>query len=406
MKNFSEINLKTTKEQAIDLACSSTGLSDVIVGKLYESQKMLGKLDDEIIDYLTSMNTEQHKYTSVEFIEEISKIVAELSLNDGVDGNKHKFTQNFLQILTDFDNEGKIDSVNLLDVINQILIIKNPKIKNNLTSIMQLKFDETKILNENFNSSINLDDNINSVLLFEGLKEILSKNNKRFGVSYHIQNSYNAIMNYIDTEIKEIELSKKIYSIDNKYHIIILNEMLSGTPSPLYLHVNNVKSLVSDIQTLVFDMMLLVNRYFSVHDSSLEFVKRSTYNDYKKSSSDVVGLLLSSVKNSHLILDCDKKVLFKEIEISDDNIMYSYQEHKTIKLIDKFSQLIANDIVSYNTWNISLKSVVDMLNFIKSSTGEFNLKIRPSLRTYITKGYELAASVEKADLALKKISRY
>ena len=39
MKNFTEINNLTNREQVISLACSSTGLSDTVIGKIYESEK-------------------------------------------------------------------------------------------------------------------------------------------------------------------------------------------------------------------------------------------------------------------------------------------------------------------------------------------------------------------------------
>ena len=75
-------------------------------------------------------------------------------------------------------------------------------------------------------------------------------------------------------------------------------------------------------------------------------------------------------------------------------------------LVDKLSQSIESSKFNTNIWNISLKSVVDMLNFIKSTSGDFNLKLRPILREYITKSYVLTASVEKAEASLKKIGRY
>ncbi len=417
MKNFSEINLTTNKEQVINMACSSTGLSDVIIGQIYESQKTLGKTDNEISDYFASMTTENFSYTSKEFIDEISKILSELSLNDGVDGTKHQFTMKFLQILTDYSEGGKLDSVNLLDTISEILIIQNPKAKEKLLPIMKLELSDTKVLNESFNQHLAIDNNLNVTQLFEGLKEILTKNNKRWGFSYHIQNSYNAIMNYVDEEIKEKELASKLYSVDDQYHIMILNEMLSGNVSPLYKNYHTVKELVPDMQSLVFDMTILVNRYFSLHDSSLDFVKKQTYNDYKQSASLLLQTTISSFASSRIISDFDKNGFLGKsksnanqsntedypVECSNGTYYFSNDDY----LINKLTGVIdGSKLLNNNIWNISLKSVVDMLNFIKSASADYNLKIRPIIRTYITKGYELASSVENADRLLKKSSRY
>lgn len=417
MKNFSEINLTTNKEQVINMACSSTGLSSNIVEKLYESQKSFGKTDDEINQYFENMTNESTKYTSQEFIDEISKLVSELSLNDGVDGTKHAFTQIFLQILTDFSNEGKLDTINLLDVINEILIIQNPKAKDKLVPIMKLNVSENKVLNESFNQTLSIDNNLNTQMLFEGLKEILTKNNKRWGVTYHIQNSYNAIMNYVDEEIQEIELASKLVTTDTHYHMAVINDMLSANVNPMYKNHTNVKELVPDTQTLVFDMMLLINRYFSVHDSSLDFVKKQTYNDYKESASNLLKLTISSFLASQIISDNDKRGFLgnQKSNVAQENNdcvplecegNYYYFSNDDY-LINKLSGLIDNSkFTKHNVWNMSLKSVVDMLNFIKSASMDYNLKIRPVIRTYITKSFELASSVEKADLQLKKIPRY
>lgn len=417
MKNFSEINLTTNKEQVINLACSSTGLTNNIVEKLYESQKSFGKTDEEIMKYFDNMVIESPKYTSQEFIDEISKLVSELSLNDGVDGTKHKFTQIFLQILTDFDNEGKLDTVNLLDVINEILIIQNPKAKDKLLPVMKLEFSTDGKLNESFNHTLSIDNNLNTQMLFEGLKEILTKNNKRWGVTYHIQNSYNAIMNYVNEEIQEIELSSKLVSTNTHFHMTIINDMLSANVNPMYKNHTNVKELVPDIQTLVFDMVLLVNRYFSIHDSSLDFVKKQTYNDYKEASSNLLKATISSFLASQIISDYDKRGFLGKnqsnvaqenndcVPLESEGCYYYFSNDDY--LINKLSAVIDNSkFTKHNVWNISLKSVVDMLNFIKSASVDYNLKIRPIIRTYINKSYELAASVEKADLQLKKIQRY
>lgn len=420
MKNFTEINNLTNREQVISLACSSTGLSDTVIGKIYESEKNLGKTDEEILKYFETLVEENHKYTSKEFIDELSKITSELTLNDGEDGKKHQFTLKFLQILTDFDNENKLDTVNLLDSISEILVIQNPKAKDKLVSIMGLVPGEEYLqkLNESFNPVLNSENNFNTKLLFEGLKDILSKNNRRWGYSNQIKNSYNTIMNYLDEEVKEIELNEKLYSVDNTQHLIILNEMLSGDVNPLYKNSSSIRHLVPDIQTLVFDMMLLVNKYFNVHDSALEFVNRQTYNQYKKASSEFLKLTISSFKGSHIISNEYKRGFLGEVKsnkLTDNDSVYPCNTENEYNfyfsefdgyLVDKLSQSIESSKFNTNIWNISLKSVVDMLNFIKSTSGDFNLKLRPILREYITKSYVLTASVEKAEASLKKIGRY
>jgi hypothetical protein len=404
MKNLSEMNNNTGKEQVINLACSQTGLSDIVVDKIYESQKLDGKTDQQIIEYFTNITENNEIISSKEFIEGVSNVIKELSLD------KKELTIKFLNVLNDFVDDKKIDTINLIDVINEILIVNNPKAKEKLISIIEIPFENYKELNESFDFVIPTEKNENTILLFEGLKEILTKNNQRWGITYHIKNSYNAIMNYINDEISEIELSSKINSVSNEYHLLILNDMLSGNVSPLYKHVSSVKHLVPDLQTLVFDMVLLVNSYMQAHDSSLEFVNRQTYNEYNDSANSFIKNIFSSFVNSQIIDEFDKKKYLETPEncnsnngeLSECNSFYFGKD----EVIKQITNLIRNNKLKYNTWNISLKSVVDMINFIKSSSTEFNLKIRPIMRTYITKAYLLTSSVEKADILRKQASSY
>lgn len=417
MKNFSEIDIKTNKEQVINLACSQTGLSEDIVSKIYESEKLNNRTDNEIIKYFETCTVEKQQYTTKEFIESISTVLSEVSLNDD---NKNELTKKFLSVLSDVSVNNNIDTITLLEIINNVLVVKDPKAKDKLIPILSLNFVDNdqplKKLNESFNMALNTDNSQNTVFLFEGLKEILNKNNRRWGLTYHITNSYNAIMSYIDSEIEEIALNSKMYSVTNEYHNVILNDMLSGSVSPLYKHVSSVKTLVPDLQTLVFDMVLLVNKYFQAHDSALEYVNRQTFNDYNDSGNLLIKSIISSLSNSSLISpEIKRKYLVTPENNSKnseslmdfgkteaDSVYYGDNDNVLLQL----SQYVNSNNLKYNVWNISLKSVVDMINFIKSSSMEFNLKIRPIMRTYITKSYLLASSVEKADLLRKKASGY
>lgn len=402
MKNLSEITINTGKEQAISLACSETGLSDTVIGKIYESKKLEGNTDQQIFNYFNNITKAKESVSAKDFVESMSQILSELSLDDS---KKHDTTKKFLSTLNDFDNEKIIDTVSLLDIINEILIINNPKAKQKLIPILELEFVCLESLNESLNFKFQEQKNQNSVILFEGLKDILNKNNKRWGITYHIQNSYNAIMKYISEETEEIQLASKMYSVSNEYHISIINDMLSGNVSPLNKHVSSVKQLVPDLQALVFDMVLLVNVFMNSNDSSLQFVNRQTFNDYNDTTNLLIKNIFSSFVNSQIINSVSKKNYLETNTntegINNEPIYYGKDE-----ILSQTTHLVDSYLLKYNIWNMSLKSVVDMLNFIKSSSTEFNLKIRPIMRTYITKSYELTSSVEKAGLSRKKASSY
>ena len=407
MKNLSTIELNTNKEQVINMACSKTGLSDDVISKIYESQKIIGKTDQDIVDYFTNITETKNTFTTKEFMSSISTVFSEITKET----DKTELTKKFLDILNDFDNEKKIDTVSLLSIVSEI-ISKRSNSDKNLLPLFDLKniLDETVILNESFNMVLQKDNDENTILLFEGLKQILTKNNSRWGVTYHIQNSYNAIMSYIDNEIQDIQLSKKMYSIDNEYHMIILNEMLSSNVSPLYKHVSSVKELIPDLQTLVFDMVLLINTYMENNQQNLIFINRQIYNDYKNAGNLLLTGILSSINNSHVINDFEKRNYFKPIEnvdnVEESTPYWGYNNLSANDNLQKITRLLDTSLLKYDVWNISVKSVVDMLNFVKSSSTEFNLKIRPYIREYITKAYELTSSVEKSEILRANRTRY
>lgn len=403
MKNFSEIEINTGKEQVIKMACSKTGLSDVILGNLYESAKLDGKTDQEIIDYFNNITKEKIVISSETFLNEMTELIKESSLSSN-DEEKHKQTFKFLSVLNELDNEKKIDTVSLIDTINNVLIINDVKAKNKLIPIIELSLTELNNfhpLNESFELKSEKDEN--TVILFEGLKHILNKNNKRWGITYHIQNSYNAIINYIDNEIQEIQLNNKMNSVSNDYHIVLINDMLSGNVDPLNKHISSVKQFLPDLQTVVFDMVLLVNRFMESNDGSLEYVKRQTFHEYRDSGNYLIKSILSSLNNSQIIDNQSKKRYLKSPENTNEETDDYFGKDN---VLSQLTGLISNNNLKYNTWQIGLKSVVDMLNFIKSSSIEFNMNIRPILRTYITKAYELTSSVEKANSLLKQKQVY
>jgi len=190
-----------------------------------------------------------------------------------------------------------------------------------------------------------------------------------------------------------------MYSVSNDYHIALINDMLSGNVDPINKNVSSVKQLIPDLQAVVFDMVLLVNRFISANDRTLEYVNRQTFNMYNESANLLLKNIITSVNNSQIIDERNKKEYLKSPENTNEQESIYYGEDN---ILYQLTSLISNDKIKYNPWYIGLKSIIDMLNFIKSSSVEFNMNIRPILRTYITKSYELTASVEKANSLLKE----
>lgn len=403
LKNKDNFSL-TSKEQVVNSICSTTGLAENIVTQIYESQKLVGMVDSEIVKHFNNISKPKSIITADEFIETLVSVLNDVKLDDP---KKSELTKRFISLLSDntsTENESYIDSVNLISIARDILISKNPeavKILGSILTTTDLSQNDIKSLNESFNMILPNENVENTIQLYEGLKTILSKNNRRWGNAYHLDNSYNAIMSYIDTEITKFELDKSITSIDNNYHKIILRDFMSGNVNPMYKNFSAVKDLVSDTQTLVFDMILIINQYITSKEYDLTFVSRNIYNDYRTTSKEIIAMLASSRLKSKIVnqeflreFECKNKT-----KTDDEGLDYSvgyYERNSEIPLIDALTNNTNGYYIESDLYNISLKSVIEMINFIKSASFEFNLKIRPVMRTYVTKSLELAKRVESA----------
>lgn len=403
LKNKDNFSL-TSREQIVNSICSTTGLSENIVTQIYESQKLVGMVDSEIVKHFNNITKPKSIITADEFIETLISVLNDVKLDDP---KKSELTNGFIALLSDntsIENESYIDSVNLISIARDILIAKNPEAEKVLGPILtttDLSKNDINSLNESFNMILPNDNTENTIQLYEGLKTILSKNNRRWGNAYHLDNSYNAIMSYIDTEITKFELDKSIVSIDNNYHKIILRDFMTGNVNPMYKNFSAVKELISDTQTLVFDMLLLINQYISSKEYDLKFVSRNIYNDYRSTSKELIAMLASSrikskIINQEFLREFENK---NKKEFEAEGLEYTlgyYEKNSEIPLIDALTNNINGLYIESDLYNISLKSVIEMINFIKSASFEFNLKIRPVMRTYVTKSLELSKRVESA----------
>ena len=116
MKNLSEMNINTSREQVVNSACSNTGLSKNIVEQIFESQKLYGKTNQEINDYFDKVSSRDSKflYTSEEFLDSINNVLKDVIITED---NKSELTKKFLDLLLDNSVENNIDTINLIDVV-------------------------------------------------------------------------------------------------------------------------------------------------------------------------------------------------------------------------------------------------------------------------------------------------
>jgi hypothetical protein len=420
MRNFSEQDpeqlMRTDRDSSIERICESTGLPMENVEKMYESMKAEKLSDTAIVEHFEKAAKPKQMVSCSEFF---GSMVAGIS---GVEGDmddvkRTGITRGILRALdamsTGVDGQ-MLDSTEMLAVVKGLIEIKDPKAKGLLSTdeedkllIEPVRHDFSK-LNEATTLSMPEDDAMNTVELFEGLKHILGKNTRRWGNAYRLTNSYEAIMNYIDEQTKQIQLEASITSVDDGFHIELLNDLLTGNVNPIYKSINGVRQLIPDGQTLLFDMILLVNSFMQQNDYALQYISRQNVLEYKTAARNLLASISSSRHRSKIVYDSMRKNNYDEgsAEGYDNNLKCGGPSgYASQNFLEEYTGSIDSGKLQNYGWNLPLKAVVDMLNLSKSMSTDFNLKIRPLIRNFVTKAYGLTGRVERAkrEVAMFKI---
>jgi hypothetical protein len=407
MRNFSETEplfASTGRDETISSVIGITGLPKETVAKLYESMKADNLSDSAVVEHFEKISTPKNAITCKAFfgslVDGLSGIEGSMS-----DVQKTGVTNGILQALDDFSggiDNNTMEPAELLAVVKGIVEMKNPKAKDLLSKdsgdamvIAPVVHDYSR-LNEAMETG---DDD--TVQLYEGLRRILGKNTRRWGNAYRLENSYNTIMEFIDSETQRIQLENSIVSIDDGFHIELVNDLLSGNVNPIYKHINGVRQFIPDTQTLVFDMVVLVNCFMRDNQFAMEYLSRQNVNEYNVAAKTLLASISSSRKSSKILLEKLRKATPKPMPDSDGDGPLPYNQAFFDNFLNDCSNGIDPNRLKYSTWNLPLKAVVDMLNLVKSMSGEFNLAIRPLIRNYVTKAYGITGRIEKAKREVK-----
>ena len=344
MENFSQTS--NNRNNIIKEICDKIGIKN--------DENFRRLTSEENLNILEKLKTlEKSKVKSFQFDKK--------DINEISSGNL-KFTNNLLK-----NNDNKLDTVQFLTVVENVL-------KPLKDDILPKSEKEVKELNESL----------------VDLKTILSKNDKRFGVSYHVRDVYSNILQFIDKKLYDLQYENSINSVDVSYHTIILNEYISGgTINPIYKDFSSVKPLITNIQGLIFDFMVIINLFMKQNQKELDFLSRDKVNIYTTTSNLLLQNILSSTYNSILFNKSKEVQDFLNGESSDD--LYMNYEN----LLDFLSMQICSDSIKYNLSNIPIRSISTMIQFVASSSFAFNMKIRNIIKNYCNVSMDCLQKIDK-----------
>jgi len=396
MKNFSSISNinQTEKDHLITEMIQISGLEKPIVNKLYDQFLFEGD------GSLAGVAAKFKDFSAVagdgleDIIDKISQLLKDLNVN------RNEVILNLLL--------GRASNpIALVKIIVFILLSKNKANFLDIAKNIKLDFklgnlmESVEIINNNDDGSSETP--AEKAKFYGDLRTILAKNNGRFGNAYHLDNVHNTIIEYLDREIEEIINRDNVNTVTDTFHTDFINQILENKMNPMYANINTLRTMIPDIQTLVFDMMCLVTTFVRNNEDAMQYISRDTYNQYFEATRNLYGGISSSRKAS--------KVCSPFVEPNTDASSKEAKDEipgfrSTNVLSNKILDNIQIDYNKFEIYNIQPVNVIDMVNIMKSCGSEFNLKTRSLLRNYVTKALEILSKSHKVISQRKQINKY
>lgn len=388
MQNFSDTQ-KTSREQIVESVCERSGLEKQSVDLLFNGYMSQGQDLQQINESFEQFLTPK-SLTTTEFFDMLTRNAKNLGKKLSLDDKKQITDELLFSIKNSADST---DAVNLLKIVANILKVKNPK---KFSDSLLEDIDLTS-LNEGLVVSEVSFDNNPTVKLYEGLREILYKNNPRFGISYHLTNSYNSIMQFLSEEIEQLTVAGEIQTHDDSMHERYVTALLKGNLPQFQQNLEYIRTQIPDIQTLVFDLMCIVHKKLNDDQSIMSYLSTEKYNQYLSATENLFGSILSSAKYSYVIDRAWLDQIYKDAK----------ENPKEFGKIFIFDEMMFDwKKMGFGHYSLESKTAFEALNIIRVCSADFNLNIRNTLRIYHTAAFNLLRSAEKINLEKVKINKY
>lgn len=213
--------------------------------------------------------------------------------------------------------------------------------------------------------------------MYNGLKGYLNELYKYCDTA-QLRDVYQRIVNYIDYNTDYLKNLDTVNSVDESNYSQFLNDLLINPNfNAIYQSVDYIKTITPDLQTLLFDLVIVIDEYVKKSQPALKYVNIKKQNNYRLYTRTLLSLIASSKFSSKLIHK-DFGNTKGEIECCQCPDAISYQ----------LSQIMTNEI-EYN------RVCERCIMIIKNMQNEFNLKIRKSINNYVTASLEILTSLRR-----------
>lgn len=411
MKNFSNIenNLVTTKESLIESFSAESGLPKNVVTRLYEDAYQQYGDDTSVEGKFKSLL----KVGLTTFTDSMSNLISILK-----DSSKDVMNGMIIKLL---DATAENNTIAFFKIIMYLLFMKDSANFARIAKDMNIDekiagFLETKTTNlfESIGIGLELGDKPGEVprilglndgcevqediQFYTDLKTILARNNKRWGHNYHLDSVYAAICNYLDCEIEYLVNKDNITTVDNNYEDTLIRQLITGELNVMYRDINVLRPLIADIQTLNFDLMCLIMNFIKQNSHLCKYISRKSFDEFLEAFNALYGKLSSSRKTS-LVL-----VPYEEPDTSNGSSHTVCKTSKSLEILENV--YVDTDKYDLYLQPLKIQSVVDMIYIMKSCSFDFNLMIRPYMRNFITKAFEVVGKLDHVIAESVKINKY
>jgi hypothetical protein len=215
---------------------------------------------------------------------------------------------------------------------------------------------------------------VSEINLYTSLKDLLARNNKRWGDNYHLSNAHDAIIEYLNNEIKSITTNQVVNSIDEKFYQQLMEMILFDTVPVMYRSVDYIKTQISDIQTLIFDLMVIVTSYIRTHRALTYISKRRTV-AFARAADNLYTTFRTSIPKSKL---------YNEDECSNYTTTpyIGYERPYVNKFDGKYQGGFYDNRIPH-------ENILECLYIMKACSSEVSIMFRKVISDYITKAYQL-----------------
>lgn len=368
------VDFSTTKDKIIARVTSDTGLPIENVNTLYESFSLICESDQEIVDKFSTFLDSTIRLDSFDDFKTEVLLFAEKIATAEDDATMDQYTIDLIQFTNDYVGSASVDDFTALQMICYLLSGVNRE------SSVVSQLNESASISEPFSCP----EIAANKTFYRGLKDILGRNNRRWGYNNHLSDVYSTIVAFIGEQTENIINNQLYVEKNDSAHLDIINEIIrTASSNPIYRSVDNIKMVVADIQTFVFDCVVLVNNHLT-YQPNAAFIQESVVTGYNIAADAVYGAISSSKNGSKILMDKTSETIYNGYTGSNFFMMLPPIDNMKLRMNQP----------------VNARQAAEFIQMIRACSADFKLHDRRTLNNFVTKALEYLMRIEKINQTL------